>query len=55
MSASAEFGFDEQYERNSTILNLITHSRSDNQLNPLNEYHPTTPVKQLNRSPDPSH
>jgi len=35
-SASAEFGFDEPYERDDKILNPINQYRPDNPLNPIN-------------------
>lgn len=34
--ASAEFGFDEKYERDSNLFNPINQYRPDNPLNPIN-------------------
>ena len=36
--ASAEFGFDEKYERDHTIFNPINQYRAGNLLNPINAY-----------------
>ena len=44
---SAEFGFDEKYERNYNIFNPINQYRPDNPLNPINAYDPKNP---FNRS-----
>ena len=52
--ASAEFGFDEKYERDHTIFNPINQYRSDNPLNPINTYDPKNPLNPIIQY-DPGH
>jgi hypothetical protein len=58
--ASAEFGFDEKYERDSNLFNPINQYRPDNPLNPINRvdlgnhanpinrYNPNNPFNPIN-------
>lgn len=50
--ASAEFGFDEKYERDYNIFNPINELRPDNPLNPINSVDPKNPFNPIN-SVDP--
>ena len=45
--ASAEFGFDEKYERDYNIFNPLNQYRPDNPLNPINRHNPNTPFQPL--------
>lgn len=47
LPASAEFGFDEKYERGYNIFNPINQYRPDNPLNPINRHNPNTPFAPL--------
>ena len=47
--ASAEFGFDEKYERDYNIFNPINKYRADNPLNPINAYDPKNPLNPINQ------
>ena len=44
-----EFGFDEKYERDYTIVNPLNQYRPDNPLNPINSVDPSNPLDQINR------
>jgi hypothetical protein len=46
---SAEFGFDEKYERDYNIFNPANKYAPDNPLNPANRYNPSTPFAPLNK------
>ena len=46
--ASAEFGFDEKYERDYNIFNPINQYRPDNLVNPMNSFDPKNPFNEMN-------
>lgn len=48
-SASAEPGFDTQYEREYNIFNPVNQFAPDNPLNPINKYQPDNPFNPVNQ------
>jgi hypothetical protein len=47
--ASAEFGFDEKYERDYNIFNPASRYAPDNPFNPANRFDPGSPVNPGNQ------
>ena len=50
--ASAEFGFDEKYERDYNIFNPANQCKPDNALNSASRYNPSTLFAPLDRQPN---